>query len=105
VTQPAANDAATATKEDSSAQGHFALQAASFPDRAAADEFAERLKAAGVPSYIVSIDLPRRGTWFRVRIGRFNTAEDAQKFAAEAQLRARATGMSLELIVSRYDQP
>ena len=105
VTQPAALDVATATKEDSSAQGHFALQAASFPNGAAADEFAEKLKAAGVPSYVVSVDLPRRGTWFRVRVGRFNTEEDAQRFAAEAQLRARATGMSLELIVSRYDQP
>jgi cell division septation protein DedD len=105
LTQPVANEAATATKEDSSPQGHFALQAASFPNRAAADEFAEKLKAAGVPSYVVSVDLPRRGTWSRVRVGRFNTAEDAQRFAAEAQLRARATGMSLELIVSRYDQP
>jgi cell division septation protein DedD len=105
ATEPAAHDMATATKEDSSAQGHFALQAASFPNRAAADEFAEKLKAAGVPSYIVSVDLPRRGTWFRVRVGRFNTAEAAQRFAAEAQLRARPTGMSLELIVSRYDQP
>jgi cell division septation protein DedD len=104
VTHPAPTDAATATKEDSG-QGHFALQAASFPDRAAAGEFAEKLKAAGVPSYVVTVDLPRRGTWFRVRVGRFNTAEDAQRFAAEAQLRARATGMSLELIVSRYDQP
>jgi cell division septation protein DedD len=105
VTQPAVNDAAPALNEDSGAQGHFALQAASFPNRAAADEFAEKLKAAKVPSYIVSVDLPRRGTWFRVRVGRFNTAEDAQRFAAEAQVRARATGMPLELIVSRYDQP
>jgi cell division septation protein DedD len=105
VTQPAANDVATATSEEISALGHFALQAASFPSRAAADEFAEKLKAARVPSYIVSVDLPRRGTWFRVRVGRFNTAEDAQRFAAEAQLRARTAGMSLELIVSRYDQP
>lgn len=105
VTQPAANDVATATREEISALGHFALQAASFPSRGAADEFAEKLKAAGVPPYIVSVDIPRRGTWFRVRVGRFNTAEDAQRFAAEAQLRARAAGMSLELIVSRYDQP
>jgi cell division protein FtsN len=58
-----------------------------------------------VPSYVVSADLARRGRWFRVRVGRFNTAEDAQKFAKEAQLRAKAAGMSLQLIVSQYEQP
>jgi cell division septation protein DedD len=91
--------------EDGNTHGKFALQAAAFPNQAGADEFAEKLKKAGVPSYIVSADLGRRGRWFRVRVGRFNTADDAQKFAAEAQLRAKVAGMSLQLIGCQYDQP
>lgn len=91
--------------EGGNAHGKFSLQAAAFPTKAGADEFAEKLRQAGVPSYIVSADLGRRGTWFRVRVGRFNSADDAQKFAAEAQLRAKAAGMSLQLIGCQYDQP
>lgn len=87
------------------AQGRFALQAASFPTQAGADELAQKLRSAGVPSYVVSADLARRGRWFRVRVGRFNSAEDAQRFAGEAQQRAKAAGISLPLVVSQYDQP
>lgn len=89
--------------EDGNTHGKFSLQAAAFPTQAGADEFAEKLRHAGVPSYIVSADLGRRGRWFRVRVGRFNSADDAQKFAAEAQLRAKAAGMSLQLIGCQYD--
>jgi cell division septation protein DedD len=95
----------TGANETGNARGRFALQAAAFPTQAGADELAEKLKSAGVPSYVVSADLARRGRWFRVRVGRFNTAEDAQKFAAEAQRRAKSASMSLQLIVSQYEQP
>jgi len=103
-TTPLAKEMPAVTTESDNTQGKFALQAASYPNRAAADEFADKLKAAGVASYVVSVELPRRGTWYRVRVGRFSTAADAQKFATEAQLRARAAGMSLELIVSPFEQ-
>ena len=95
----------SATNGASNAQGHFALQAASFPTEAGANELAQKLRSAGVPSYVVSVDLARRGRWFRVRVGRFNSAEDAQRFAGDAQQRAKAAGISLPLVVSQYDQP
>jgi DedD protein len=102
-------DSGTASEPGASAagnaQGRFALQAAAFPTQAGADEFAEKLKSAGLPSYVISADLARRGRWFRVRVGRFNTAEDANRFAGEAQLRAKAAGVSLQLIVSQYERP
>lgn len=91
--------------EDGNAHGKFSLQAAAFPTQAAADEFAEKLRHTGVPSYVISTDLGRRGKWFRVRVGRFNAADDAQRFAAEAQLRAKAGGMSLQVMVCQYEQP
>ena len=94
-----------AAATDNSVQGQFSLQAASFPTQEGADEFAERLRRAGVPSYVVPAELLRRGRWFRVRVGRFNSAEDAQRFAGEAQQRARAAGIAVQLIVCQYGQP
>jgi cell division septation protein DedD len=110
VVQPQAENAAAARSaegqtSDSTAQGQFSLQAASFPTQEGADEFAERLRRAGVPSYVVPAELIRRGRWFRVRVGRFNSAEDAQRFVGEAQQRARAAGIAVQLIVCQYGQP
>lgn len=90
---------------DNTVQARFSLQAAAFPTQGGADEFAEKLKRAGVPSYVVPTDVTRRGRWFRVRVGRFNSAEDAQRYTGEAQLRARAAGLAMRLIVCPYDQP
>ncbi|HKA17635.1 MAG TPA: SPOR domain-containing protein [Blastocatellia bacterium] len=91
--------------ENKNDQGKFSLQAAAFLTEADANEFAEKLKTAGVPSYVVSADVARKGRWFRVRVGRFNSADEAQRFAGEAQHRARTTGLALQLIVCQYEQP
>ena len=92
-------------KESTNAQGRFSLQAAAFPTQVGADEFAEKLKRTGLPSYVVPAELARRGRWFRVRVGRFNAQEEAQRFAGEAQQRARSAGLAVQLIVCQYDQP
>ena len=86
-------------------EGRYSLQAAAFPNEAGANEFCERLKRAGVPAYTVSAEIAGRGRWFRVRVGRFETAQFADRFASEARLRARASGLNLQLIVSSYDKP
>ena len=86
-------------------EGRYSLQAAAFPNESGANEFCERLKRAGVPAYVVSADIAGRGTWFRVRVGRFETTQHADRFASEARLRARASGLNLQLIVSTYDKP
>ena len=91
--------------ENKDGPGKFSLQAAAFPTEVGANEFAEKLKGAGVPSYVVSADVARRGRWFRVRVGRFNSADEAQRFAGEVQLRGRTTGLALQLIVCQYEQP
>lgn len=100
-------DAGTSSKQEPSiadAQGQFSLQAAAFPVESGAAEFAEKLKRAGLPSYVVRADVGKRGTWYRVRVGRFESAEAAKRYAAEAQLRSKASGVSLQLIVCPYEQ-
>ena len=100
-------DAGSSSKQEPSigdARGQFSLQAAAFPVESGAAEFAEKLKRAGLPSYVVSADVAKRGTWYRVRVGRFESAEAAKRYAAEAQLRSKASGVSLQLIVCPYEQ-
>jgi len=98
-------DSQSTPTEPVNVDGKFALQAAAFSTQSEAEALADNLKEAGVSSYVVSASLARRGKWFRVRVGRFNTTEDAQKFAGQAQLRARSAGMSLQLMVVPYEQP
>jgi cell division septation protein DedD len=97
--------AATPPGDLDPAQSRFSLQAASFPSEAGAKEFSEKLVRAGVPAYILSVQIPKRGKWFRVRVGRFATADDAAKYAAQARQRARASGIGLDLIVCGYEKP
>jgi cell division septation protein DedD len=81
------------------------LQAASFPNQAAANAFSERLARAGVPAYVVAADIPKRGRWYRVRAGKFATAEEARRYAVEWRQRARAAGIGIDLVTCNYDQP
>jgi cell division septation protein DedD len=100
-----ARDNRAAGADSATGRGRYSLQAAAFPNEPGASEFSERLKRAGVPAYVVAADIAGRGRWFRVRVGRFETAQDADRFAAEARKRATAAGLSLRLIVSSYDKP
>jgi hypothetical protein len=100
-----ARDNRAASADSATGRGRYSLQAAAFPNEPGASEFSERLKRAGVPAYVVAADIAGRGRWFRVRVGRFETAQDADRFAAEARQRANAAGLTLRLIVSSYDKP
>jgi cell division septation protein DedD len=104
-TQVDQKDSQSARAANESLEGRYALQAAAFPNEAGANEFCERLKRAGVPAYVVSAEIAGRGRWFRVRVGRFESAQFADRFASEARLRARSSGLNLQLIVSSYDKP
>jgi cell division septation protein DedD len=85
--------------------GTLTLQSAAFPDEAGASEFSQKLIRAGVPAYVVPVDLTRKGRWFRVRVGRFTNADDAKKYAAQSRQRAKAAGMSVDFIVVEYGKP
>jgi cell division septation protein DedD len=86
-------------------QGTLTLQSAAFPDEAGANDFSTKLIRAGIPAYVVPADLPRKGRWFRVRVGRFTNADDAKKYAAQSRFRAKAAGMDLNFIVVEYGKP
>ncbi|HKG22619.1 MAG TPA: SPOR domain-containing protein [Blastocatellia bacterium] len=96
---------AQAAAEVESNTGAFSLQAAAFPDEAAALQFSVYLVRASIPSRVVAADLGRRGRWFRVRAGRFASAEEAERYAVQARARAAGLGMNVQLIVCEYEKP
>ena len=54
------------------------VQAASLKDPQDADDLVSRLKKKGYPAYKTIAVVPQQGIWFRVRVGRFGSREEAE---------------------------
>jgi DedD protein len=52
----------------------------SFRTQAEAQGFADQLRARSHKAYVVEAHVPGRGTWFRVRIGPFQTQHAASQY-------------------------
>ncbi len=59
--------------------GRLTIQVASLKDKKTALNMVARLKKKGYTAYLVSAEVPGKGTWYRVRIGSFNTREETGK--------------------------
>lgn len=70
-------------------EGGFTLQVGSFNNQAEADARVAKLSALGVRAYAVRVEIPKRGTWYRVQVGRFMNREEAGRYGA--QLRGKGT--------------
>jgi len=57
------------------------VQIASFPDKRFAKEMESTLKSRTYPAYVQKADIPGKGTWYRVRVGKFSTKEEARQYA------------------------
>ncbi|HVR64819.1 MAG TPA: SPOR domain-containing protein, partial [Polyangia bacterium] len=66
---------APAGSDPAQAKGKFTLQLSSFPDRLEADLFAKKYAAQG--AFVVTSEIPGKGTWYRVRVGNFASAAEA----------------------------
>ncbi|MDP1824648.1 MAG: SPOR domain-containing protein [Archangium sp.] len=65
---------------ETAADGAWTVQLSAYQDRAEADRFAAGLRDKGYAPYIVEATIPGKGTWFRVRMGRFGTKEAASRY-------------------------
>jgi len=59
--------------------GNFALQIASFPDKASADDLVNKLKADKWDAFSAPTDIPGKGIYYRVYVGHYQTREQANK--------------------------
>ncbi|MBX3272077.1 MAG: SPOR domain-containing protein [Sandaracinaceae bacterium] len=70
-------------------EGEYTVQVISVPEREAADAFASGLRARGHRAFVVSAELPDRGTTYRVRIGPFETAREAAAYQRTFEIAER----------------
>jgi len=77
-------------------KGLYTLQVGSHQDMAEANEQAEKFRAAGFEPHVVSAEIPKRGTWYRVQVGDFGTRDEANSFGAML----RSKGLVESFIVS-----
>ena len=57
--------------------GRLTIQVASMKDGPAAERIVANLKNGGYPAYLSRIVIPQKGLWFRVRVGSYDTPEQA----------------------------
>lgn len=70
--------------------GGFTIQIRSSPNESDARQFADSLKAAGFDAYVMRADLGAKGIWYRVRVGRFQSREEAQREIGKLRSSAKA---------------
>jgi hypothetical protein len=72
------------TKDRSGRPQVFSIHFTSYQDRTTAERDLRRVSAAvGLEGYVAEVELGERGTWQRVMIGTFDTAEEAKAVRAE----------------------
>jgi len=69
----------------------FTVQIASIRYRATAEALADRLRRKGYPAFTLPHVVPKRGTWYRVRVGHFTQREAAQEMTQRLSRQERLT--------------
>ena len=55
----------------------YTLQLSSFKDKAEAEAFLEAVKKKGYDVYLTSAEVEGKGTWWRVRLGTYDSYDEA----------------------------
>jgi len=58
-------------------RGRFTLQLSAFQDRGEAEAFLAEVKGAGFEAYLTEADVEDKGTFYRVRLGSYQSYDDA----------------------------
>jgi cell division septation protein DedD len=84
--------AASVAHSSGDAGGKFTVQVGSFSVESQANERISSLRAAGFDARSTAVEIPGRGRWFRVHVGRFVGREEAAKVAAQLREKGAASG-------------
>ena len=71
--------AVSSKKPSSSPKPYYTLQVASFKSSKEAERYAQFFREKGYRAQVLKVNLPRKGTWYRVYVGRFSTLSEAKK--------------------------
>jgi len=78
--QPPA-EPAVVREAETSPFGFYTIQMSSWRTREKAESEVERYQSMGLEAYIQQADLGEKGTWYRVRVGRYPALSEAQQAA------------------------
>ena len=56
------------------------MQVKAVPEKPQADAFVAELRQAGFQPHVILADIPGKGRFYRVRLGRFDSVEEARLF-------------------------
>jgi DedD protein len=64
-------------KSEGGKGGYYSLQLSSFQERTEAEAFMLKLRKEGLTPYLTPTAIPGRGVWYRIRMGKYRTWEEA----------------------------
>jgi DedD protein len=79
--------------EPTVADGSWTLQLSASQDKGEADRFASGLRDKGYAPFLVEANLPGKGLWYRVRMGRFPSKEAASHYLADFKRETSISGI------------
>jgi len=79
--------------EPTVADGSWTLQLSAYQDKGEADRFAAGLRDKGYAPFLVEANLPGKGLWYRVRMGRFPSKEAASHYLADFKRETAISGI------------
>lgn len=62
------------------------LQAGAFPNESDADNLKAKIAFMGLEANVVPVDLPEKGKWYRVRLGPYKSADEANRVKSQLAL-------------------
>ena len=74
----------------------YTLQLASYQERSLAEDDVKKLKKQGYAAFIITSQVPDKGTWYRVRVGSFSNKASAEKLRKDIQAKA---GVSTIIVI------
>lgn len=92
--------AVASVPKESAKGGGLTIQIGSYNDMAQANAKVESLKAAGFEGRVATAEIPKRGTWYRVQVGRFADRDEAARYGAQM----RAKGAAESVIVTEVQK-
>jgi cell division protein FtsN len=81
--KPIALPSSATGSTDAGKEGKVTIQIGSYNEAAQAEERVVNLKSAGFEARSVAIEIPKRGTWYRVQSGRFINRDEAERYGKQ----------------------
>jgi cell division septation protein DedD len=83
VEEKAASPASPSNGASAAQGGKVTIQIGSYNEVAQAEERVATLKSAGYEARSVAVEIPKRGTWYRVQSGRFVNRDEAERYGKQ----------------------